>query len=124
MIGFVYGGKVEYVTRIEDFRDYMDTAVYDALIRALDSGITSDADADYKSLKYDYDNLLREYEDLESEYDELCYEAEENEECQKKLEEMKQKYELFHHSIEVLINQLYLGYIDQGDIIPTLERLV
>ena len=102
----------------------MDFAVYEALIRALDSGITSESDADYKSLKYDYDNLLQEYEDLESECDALRDEVEENEDCQKELEEMEQKYKLFHHSIEILINQLYLGYIAQDDIIPTLEKLV
>lgn len=124
MIGFVYNGKAEYITRIEDFRDYMDSAVYEALIRALDSGITSERDADYQELKQDYDNLLEEYDDLESECDNLRDEVEENEECRSKLEEMKQKYESFHHSIKVLINELYLGYVQQEDIISTLEKLV
>ena len=121
MIGFIYKGKAEYISRIEDFRDYMEPAVYEALLRALDSGITSAHDADYKELKQDYDNLLAEYDELESEYDSLCDEVEENEE---KADEMEQKYELLHNSIKVFISQLYWGYVPQEDIIPTLEKLV
>ena len=124
MIGFVYNGQVEDITRIEDFRDYMDPAVYEALARALESGITSGVYAAYEELKLDHDNLLEEFEDLESECDNLRDEVEENEECRRELGELEQKYELLHHSVEVLVNQLYLGYVPQEDIIPTLEKLI
>lgn len=124
MIGFVYNGKVEYITRIEDFREYMDSAVYEALIKALDSGITSEHDADYKELKQDYDNLLAEYEELEDECDRLRDEVEENEDCQEELEELEKKHESLRHSIKRLVNELYQGYVPQEEVIPTLEKLI
>ena len=124
MIGFVYNGQVEYITRIEDFRDYMDSAVYDALVKALECGITGGIYNAYEELKFDYDRLLSEYEDLEMQCDYLSDEAESADECRKECKEMEQKYELLHHSVEVLVNQLYLGYVPQEDIIPTLEKLI
>lgn len=121
MIGFVYKNKVEYITRIEDFMDYMVPEVYDALIKALDCGIASEKELEYIELKQDYESLLSEYDELEYECDSLHDDVEEYEE---RMCEAEQKYETLYESIKGLVNQIYLKYIPQEDIIPKLEDLV
>ena len=117
MIGLVYKGQVNYITRLEDFADFMEPEVYEAMIRALDEGLIENYREKYEELKKDYETLQEEYDELEDLSDELT-------ECQEQLDDAEQKYELLQQSIKVLIGQFYQRYIEQEDIIPTLEKLV
>ena len=38
MIGFEYKGQVAYITRMDDFRDYMEPEVYEAVRKAFENG--------------------------------------------------------------------------------------
>ena len=118
MIGLEYQGQVHYITKMEDFRDFMEPSVYEALVKALDGGLWQDNYEEmYKDLLSEYESLERDYEDLEDARDEL-------EDCETQLVDMEQKYDTFKHAIEVLIGQYYQKYIKQEDIIPTMEKLI
>lgn len=116
MIGLVYKGQVNYITRLEDFADFMEPEVYEAVKNVIESYVENYREK-YEELKKDYDFLQEEYDGLEDLSDELA-------ECQEQLDDAEQKYELLQHSIKVLIGQFYQRYIQQEDIIPTLEKLV
>ena len=118
MIGLEYQGQVHYITRMEDFRDFMEPSVYEALAKALDGCLLQE------SYKEKYEDLLTDYEILESEYDDLDYLKDELADCEEKLDDIKEKYKTFKHAIEVLIGQYHQRYIEQEDIIPTLEKLI
>ena len=91
------------------------TDLNEYLFRQMDA--LSNDDLTREELKKDYDFLQEEYDELDDLSDELA-------ECQEQLDDAEQKYELLHHSIKVLIGQFYQRYIQQDDIIPTLEKLV
>lgn len=116
MIGLVYKGQVNYITRLEDFADFMELEVYEAVKKVIEDYGEKYREK-YEELKKDYDFLQEEYDELDDLSDELA-------ECQEQLDDAEQKYELLHHSIKVLIGQFYQRYIQQDDIIPTLEKLV
>ncbi len=117
MISLVYDGKVSYITKIEDFRDFIDSSVYEALVEALDTGIVENYREKYEALKNDY------YE-LESEYEELLDVENELRDCESELDDMTEKYETLKKALKVLVNNSYQGYIKQEDIIYELEKLV
>ena len=118
MIGFEYHGQVNYITQIEDFRDFMEPSVYEALVKALAGGLWDENwRQKYEELKADYDDLKQSYDELDDVSDELA-------ECEERLENMENKFEVFRRAIEVLINQYYQKYIKQEDVIPTLEKLI
>ena len=117
MIGFEYHGQVNYISRIEDFRDFMEPSVYEALQKAMGTGIGDDYKEKYEELQEDYEELKSDYEDLELIEDELH-------DCENELESMEEKYEALQKCIKVLINQLYFGFVKQDDVIPELEKLV
>ena len=114
MIGLIYKGQVNYITRLEDFADFMELEVYEAMMQALGEGL-------FDNYREKYEKLLEDYDSLQEDYDGIYCELEE---CEQELEETEQKYELLQHSIKVLIGQFYQRYIEQEDIIPTLENLV
>lgn len=125
MIGFEYEGQVNYITRIEDFRDFMHPSVYEAMVKAFENGCGSDGILQkYEELKQDYEELQSDYKILEDEADDLDYVRDELDECEKKRDEIQEKYNTLTHCIEVLINQYYQKYIKQEDVIYKLERLI
>lgn len=117
MISLTYGGKVEYITRIEDFRDFMEPGVYDAMVIALEGGII-------EKYKDKYEVLKSEYEELESEYNDLSDVEDELRDCERELGDMTEKYEELQKALKVLITQTYQGYIKQEDVVYVLERLI
>lgn len=117
MIGLVYKGQVNYITRIEDFRDFMEPEVYEAIEQAMGEGLI-------ENYREKYEELLEDYNSLQEDYDELYGVSDELAECERELCEAEEKYNLLQHSIKVLIGQFYQRYIEQEDIIPTLEKLV
>lgn len=124
MIGFEYKGQVEYITRIEDFRDFMEPSVYEAMVKAFENGCGNDGILKkYEELKQDYEELKSDFEILEDEADDLDYVRDELDECEKERDEIKEKYNTLTHCIEVLVNQYYQQYIALEDIIPQLEAL-
>lgn len=118
MIGLEYQGQVNYITKIEDFRDFMEPSVYEALVKALDGGLWQD---NYKEM---YEDLKGEYESLEEDYFLLEHDRDDLQDDVDELETVKEKYGTFKRAIEVLIGQYYQRYIKQDDIIPTLEKLI
>lgn len=118
MIGLEYQGQVNYITKMEDFRDFTEPSVYEALVKALDGGLLQD---NYKEM---YEDLKEEYESLEDDYSSLEYDRDDLQNDVDRLEIVKEKYNAFKHAIEVLIGQYYQKYIEQEDIIPTLEKLI
>ena len=116
MIGLVYKVQVNYITRLEEFADFMEPEVYEAVKNVIESYVENYREK-YEELKKDYDFLQEEYDELDDLSGELT-------ECQEQLEDAEQKYELLQHSIKVLIGQFYQRYIQQEDIIPILEKLV
>lgn len=118
MIGFEYNGQVNYITRMEDFRDFMEPSVYEALTKALDGGLWQDNYKEmYEDLKAEYDSLEEDYFLLECERDYLQNDVD-------RLEIAREKYDTFKHAIEVLVAQYYQRYINQEDVVPTLEKLI
>ena len=67
MIGFEYKGQVEYITRIEDFRDFMNPAVYEAMVKAFENGCDGGLRQEYEELQSEYEELQSDYELLEDE---------------------------------------------------------
>lgn len=125
MIGFEYEGQVNYITRIEDFREFMNLSVYEAMIEAFKNGCGNDGILQkYEELKQDYDELQSDYGILEDEADDLDYVREELDKCEKEKDELQERYNTLTHCIEVLINQYYQQYIKQEDVIYELERLI
>lgn len=125
MIGFEYEGQVNYITRIEDFRDFMDESVYEAMVKAFENGFGGDGLLQkYEELKKYYEELKSDYEILECEADDIDSIRDELEDCEKERDELQEKFDTLTHCINVLINQYYQKYINQEDIIPQLEKMI
>lgn len=118
MIGFMYNGKANYATNIEDFREFMDPGVFEGIRQAFEGGFDGNLARNYKELQLAYDVLQ---EEKEWDADEI---QEELDECEEKLENARQKLEEFQHEIKDLVFQHYQGYISTEDIIPRLEALI
>ena len=67
MIGFEYKGQVSYITRMDDFRDYMEPEVYEAVRKAFENGCDGGLRQKYEELQAEYDELQTEYDILEDE---------------------------------------------------------
>lgn len=50
MIGFEYKGQVAYITRMDDFRDYMEPEVYEAVRKAFENGCDGGLRQKYEEL--------------------------------------------------------------------------
>lgn len=74
MIGFIYEGQANYITKIEDFREFMQPEVYDAMISAFNVGIIDNYCEKYEELRDEYNDLQEDYDSLQNEKDEeICF---------------------------------------------------
>ena len=119
MIGFLYKGQVNYINRIEDFRDFVEPSLYEAMLQAFENGCGND-----DGIQKKYEELESDYEELESQYSSLEDEVDRLEELAEERDSAKEKYDTLVHCIEVLIAQYYQRYIKQDDLIPNLEKMV
>ena len=117
MIGFEYKGQVAYITRIDDFRDYMEPEVYEAVRKAFENGCDEELQAEYDELQTDYSILEDEADTVDCIRDELS-------ECEEQRDSIQEKYDALTQCIESLIEQYYQRYITQEDIIPELEKMI
>lgn len=102
MIGCEYKNKVHYITCMEDFKEVMEPAVYEALVRAIESGII-------ENYREQYEDLQEEYAYLERQYDEISDVQDELQDCQLQLDDVTEKCETLQKSIQTLVNQISLG---------------
>ena len=116
MIGAEYHGEIYYISKLEDLQDIMEPSVYEALVKSMDSGLIYGLKEKYDELKEDYDMLQSDYYELEGIEDDLHEEKE-------KRDYITSKYEAVQEKIEKIINDLYLGYLPQQDILPELEKI-
>lgn len=121
MIGCEYNGQISYITKLEDFRDLMEPTVYEALTKALESGLVWNLKEEYEELKSEYKTLEDENSSLESQCDEF---ESQNDSLTEENEELEKKYEAKIESIKEVISDLYNGYVKPDDVIPELEKLV
>lgn len=131
MIGFEYKGQVAYITRIDDFRDYMEPEVYEAVRKAFENGCDGGLRQEYEELQAEYEELQAEYDELQTDYSILEDEADtvdcirdELSECEEQRDSIQEKYDALTQCIESLIEQYYQRYITQEDIIPELEKMI
>lgn len=124
MIGFEYKGQVAYITRIDDFRDYMEPEVYEAVRKAFENGCDGGLRQEYEELQAEYDELQTEYSILEDEADTVDCIRDELSECEEQRDSIQEKYDALTQCIESLIEQYYQRYITQEDIIPELEKMI
>lgn len=125
MIGLVYNGQVNYITRIDDFQEFMDAAVFEAVKTALTDGVDSEGyRAKYENLQSEYENLQIEYDELEDDYDHLEDVSDELKECEETLDGLRKKFSAAMNDIQDLINDSYQGYVKPEDIVTKLEALV
>lgn len=118
MIGFIYNGKVNYITKIEDFQEFMPLSVYDAMISAFDAGIIDNYRDKYEELRAEYNDLEDDYNSLQDEKDEETY-------CwERRVDELTDKMEVLHKNIKKLIDDQYQGYLRPEDIVYELEKLI
>ena len=117
MIGFEYKGQVAYITRMDDFRDYMEPEVYEAVRKAFENGCDG-------GLRQEYDELQTEYDILEDEVGDIDAVQAEREKCEEERDALQEKVDTLTHHIEELINQYYQRYIKTEEIIPKLEKLI
>ena len=110
MIGFEYKGQVAYITRMDDFRDYMKPEVYEAVRKAFENGCDGE--------------LQTEHDILEDEMGDIDAVQAEREECEEERDALQEKVDTLTHHIEELINQYYQRYIKTEEIIPKLEKLI
>lgn len=82
MIGFEYKGQVAYITRIDDFRDYMEPEVYEAVRKAFENGCDGGLRQKYEELQAEYDELQTEYDILEDEMGDIDAVQAEREKCE------------------------------------------
>nr|DAL68945.1 MAG TPA: hypothetical protein [Caudoviricetes sp.] len=111
MIGFEYKGQVAYITRMDDFRDYMEPEVYEAVRKAFENGFDG-------GIRQEYEELL------EDEVGDIDAVQAEREECEEERDALQEKVDTLTHHIEELINQYYQRYIKTEEIIPELEKLI
>jgi len=77
MIGCETKAGVQYITKIEDFRDLVEDSVYNALIEFINTEkcnyqeIIDDLNDDLSSLNEDYGDLDRKNDDIQEGYDRL-----------------------------------------------------
>lgn len=77
MIGCVTDNGIEYITKLEDFRDLIGTNTYEALeefVKTYKLEIQDQIDdlkGEYNSLQDDYDSLDGSFDDLQDSYDSL-----------------------------------------------------
>lgn len=124
MIGFKYKGQVAYITRIDDFRDYMAPGVYEAVQKAFENGCDGGLRQKYEELQVEYDELQTEYDILEDEMGDIDAIQAEREKCEEERDALQEKVDTLTHHIENLINQYYQRYIKPEDIIPELEKML
>lgn len=124
MIGFEYKGQAAYVTRLDDFREYMEPEIYEAVQKAFENGFDGRIRQEYEELQEDYKDLQREYDQLECEAGDIEEVREELEECEEERDALQEKYDTIIHCIKSLVNQYYQHYIELEDIIPELERVM
>lgn len=124
MIGFEYKGQVAYITRIDDFRDYMEPEVYEAVRKAFENGCDGGLRQEYEELQVEYDELQTVYSILEDEADTVDCIRDELSECEEQRDSIQEKYDALTQCIESLIEQYYQRYITQEDIIPELEKMI
>lgn len=124
MIGFEYKGQVAYITRIDDFRDYMEPEVYEAVRKAFEDGCDGGLRQEYEELKSEYEELQSDYSILEDEADDIDGVRDELDECEEQRDSIQEKYDTLTQCIKDLIEQYYQQYIKQEDIIPELEKMM
>lgn len=124
MIGFEYKGQVAYITRIDDFRDYMEPEVYEAVRKAFEDGCDGGLRQEYEELKSEYEELQSDYSILEDEADDIDGVRDELDECEEQRDLIQEKYDTLTQCIKDLIEQYYQRYIKQEDIIPELEKMM
>lgn len=124
MIGFEYKGQVAYITRIDDFRDYMEPEVYEAVRKAFENGCDGGLRQEYEELQAEYDELQTDYSILEDEADTVDCIRDELSECEEQRDLIQEKYDTLTQCIKDLIEQYYQRYIKQEDIIPELEKMM
>ena len=124
MIGFEYKGQVAYITRIDDFRDYMAPGVYEAVQKAFENGCNGGLRQEYEDLQSAYDELQSEYDFLEDEAGDIDAVRDELEDCEEERDALQEKVDTLTHHIKDLINQYYQQYIKLEDIIPELEKML
>lgn len=124
MIGFEYEGQVAYITRIEDFREYMAPGVYEAVKKAFENGCNGGLRQEYEDLRSAYDELQSDYDLLEDEAGDIDTVRDELEDCEEERDTLQEKINTLTHRIEELINQYYQRYIKTEEIIPELEKLI
>ena len=118
MIGFIYDGQVNYITRIEDFREFMQPAVYDAMISAFNAGIIDNYREKYEELRDEYNDLQEDYVSLQNEKDEeTCF-------LEQQVDELTDKVEALLKNIKKLVDELYQGYLKPEDLVYELEKLI
>lgn len=71
MIGFEYKGQVAYITRVDDFRDYMEPEVYEAVRKAFENGFDGGLRQEYEELQAEYDELQTAYDILKMRWETL-----------------------------------------------------
>lgn len=124
MIGFVYKGKVSYITRIDDFYDYMEPEVYEAVREAFENGCDGGMKQEHKELQEKYKELQDDYDQLRDEIEDIDDIREELEECEEERNAIQEKCDTLTHCIKVLINEYYQSYIKLEDILPELEKMI
>ena len=124
MIGFEYKGQVSYITRIDDFHDYMEPEVYEAVRKAFENGCDGGLQQEYKELQEKYENLQSDYDELEDVTRNIDDVREELEECEEERDAIQEKYDTLTHCIKVLINEYYQRYIKLEDVISKLEKMI
>ena len=124
MIGFEYKGQVSYITRIDDFYDYMEPEVYEAVRKAFENGFDGELRQKYEELQMEYEDLQSDYYQLEDEAGDIDDVREELKECEEERDTIQEKYDTLTHCIKVLISEYYQRYIKLEDVIPKLEKLI
>lgn len=124
MIGFEYKGQVAYITRMDDFRDYMEPEVYEAVWKAFENGCDGGLRQKYEELQAEYDELQTEHDILEDEMRDIDAVQAEREKCEEERDALQEKVDTLTHHIKELINQYYQRYIKTEEIIPELEKLI
>ena len=118
MIGFIYDGQANYITQIEDFREFMEPQVYDAMISAFNAGIIDNYRDKYEELRDEYNDLQEDYDSLQNEKDEeVCF-------LEQQVDELSEKNETLLKSIKKLVDEQYQGYLKPEDVVYELEKLI
>lgn len=123
MIGFKYKGQVAYITRIDDFRDYMEPEVYEAVQKAFENGCDGGLRQEYEELQSVYKELQLDYSKLENEAGDIDCVRDELNECERQRDSIQEKCDALTRHIESLVEQYYQRYIALEDILYELEQM-